>query len=192
MPKYGERDRYAAYVNAVIYRLHERHKDFESYVPAELKHLVEPDDKRQAYLGMAAMLNSLPMSNKAYIGQQIEDSIRRVKELGQSTCFMYRQLLGRVVFVFAVFTQFSRTDKLRALSQFLPAAQYSSGMLEALGVGYDADDDDIGFDLCWRRGPVEAGDDVREIAAKLFSKPLETLCPTPFGEPRPYKPKATA
>jgi hypothetical protein len=59
-------------------------------------------------------------------------------------------------------------------------------------VGYDADADDIGFDLCWRRGPVEASDDVRELAAKLFSKPLETLCPTPFGEPRPYEPKATA
>jgi hypothetical protein len=190
LPKYAERDRLAAYVNAVIHQLHDRHKDFEEYAPAELRHLIEPAEKRQAYLGMAAMLNSLPMSNKAWIGQQIEDSIQRVKEMGQSTCFLYRQLLGRVAFVFAVFTKFNRTEKLLALSKFLPAAQYSSGMSEALGVGYDADDEDMGFEVCWRRGPVEESPAVRALADRLFSSPFETLCPTPFGEPRPYAPRS--
>lgn len=189
LPKYGERDRLAGYVNAVIHRLRERHKDFESYVPVELKHMIEPSEKRQAYLGMASMLNSLPMSNKAWIGGRIESNIQTVKETGKSTCFLYRQLLGRVAFVFAIFTGFSRTEKLRALAQFLPAAQYSSSMPEALGVGYDADDESMGFEVAWRRGPVDDNSDVRQLAKLLFSSPNETLCPTPFGEPRPYTPK---
>lgn len=190
LPQYAERDRLAGYVNAVIHQLHERHQDFESYAPAELKHLIESKEKRRSYLGMAAILNSLPMSNKAWIGQRIEGSIRRVRETRQSTCFFYRQLLGNVAFVFAVFTDFSRTEKMRALYQFLPAAQYSSGMAEALGVGYDADDENMGFELFWRRGPVEVDDSIRQLATRLFSAPLETLCPTPFGEPRPYTPKS--
>lgn len=190
LPKYAERDRLATYVNTVIHQLHERDQDFESYVPAELRCMIEPKDGRQAYLAMAAILNSLPMSNKAWIGQQIEQGIQRVKEIGQSTCFLYKQLLGNLVFVFAVFTNFSRTDKLRALNQFLPAAQYSTGLSEALGVGYDADDESMGFELCWRRGPVQVTDAVRQLASRLFSAPLETLCPTPFGEPRPYTPKS--
>jgi hypothetical protein len=190
LPKYAERDRLAGYVNAVIHQLHERHQDFESYAPAELKHMIEPREKRKAYLGMAAMLNSLPMSNRAWIGQQIEEGIRRAREMGQSNCFLYRQLLGNVAFVFAVFTNFSRADKLRALYRFLPAAQYSSGMSEAMGVGYDADDDSMGFEIHWRRGPVQVNDAVRQLAARLFSAPLETVCPTPFGEPRPYTPKS--
>jgi len=190
LPQYGERDKRAAYVNAVIYQLHERHKDFESYVPDELRHAIEPNKKRRAYLGMAALLNSLPMSNKAWIGQQIETRIQRVREVGRSTCFMYRQLRGEVAFVFAIFKDFNRTEKLRALNHLLPAAQYSSGMGEALGIAYDADDEEIGFDLLWRRGPVQVDDEVKQLAARFFSDALETLCPTPFGEPRPYIPKS--
>lgn len=190
LPKYTERDRLASYVNAVVHQLHQRHPDFESYAPAELKHLIEPSEKRSAYLGMAAMLNSLPMSNKAWIGQGIQNGIKRAKETGQSSCFLYKQLLGTVVFVFAVFTDFSRADKIRALNRFLPAAQYSSGMTEALGVAYDADDENMGFEVLWRRGPVEDSDSVRELADRLFSAPFETQCPTPFGEPRPYTPKS--
>ena len=135
------------------------------------------------------MLNGLPMSNKAYLGQQIENGIKRSKETGQSVCFWYKQLLGTVVFVFAMFTGFSRADKMGALNRYLPAAQYSSGLTEALGVANDADDENIGFEVFWRRGLVEDGESVRELAARLFSSPLKTLCPTPFGEPRSYTPK---
>lgn len=189
LPKYAERDRLASFVNAVVHQLHQRHPDFESYVPAELKHLIEPSEKRCAYLGMAAMLNGLPMSNKAWIGKEIETRIKRAKETGQSGCFLYRQLLGAVAFVFAVFTGVSRTDKLRDLCRLLPAAQYSSGMTEALGVAYDADDENMGFEVVWRRGPVEESDSVRQLATKLFSPPFETQCPTPFGDPRLYTPR---
>ena len=94
LPKYGERDLLARYVNAVIHQLHDRDKDLESYAPAELKHLIEPVEKRKAYLSMAAKLNSLPMSNKAWIGQQIKNGIKLAKETGKSNCFLYRQLLG--------------------------------------------------------------------------------------------------
>lgn len=189
LPKYAERDKLASYVNAVIHQLHERHKDFEAYAPSELRHMIEPAEKRSAYLSMAAMLNSLPMSNKAWIGQRIESGIKRAKETGQSGCFLYRQLSGKVVFVFAIFTGFSRAEKMRALNQFLPAAQHSSGMLEALGVAYDADDETMGFEVFWRRGPIGDNNAVRALAARLFATPFETLCATPFGEPRPYTPR---
>jgi hypothetical protein len=171
--------------------LHERHMEFESYAPAELRDMIEPRERRQAYLGMAAILNSLPISNKAWIGREIESRSQRVRKTGQSTCFTFRQLLGAVVFVFAIFTKFTRTEKMRALNQFLAAAHYSSGMTEALGIAYDADDENMGFEVCWRKGPVEANHAVRELAARLFSSSSETLCPTPFGDPRPYSPTAT-
>ena len=151
--------------------------------------MVEPADARTAYLGMAAMLNSLPMSNKAWIGQQIENGIQRAKATGQSGCFFYKQLLKDVVFVFAVFTNFNRTEKLRALNSFLPAAQYSTRLGEALGIGIDANDENMGFELIWRHGPIDNSGPVRALAAQLFSSPIETLCPTPFGEPRAYTPK---
>lgn len=188
LPQYAERDKRAAYVNAVIHQLHDRHKDFESYVPAELRDFIEPKEQRQAYLGMAALLNSLPMSNKAWIGRRIEESIQQVKRSGQSTCFLYRQLKGEVVFVFAVFTKLNRTEKMRALFHFVPAAQYNSGMGEALGIAYDADDENMGFELFWRRGPVVATDPIKRIAAELFSSPLDTLHPDPFGDATPYAP----
>ena len=190
MPEYGERDRHASFVNAVVHQLHTRHPDVESYVPIELQHLIEPSERRSAYLGMAAMLNGLPMSNKAWIGRQLEAGIKRAKKTRQSCCFLYRQLLGTVAFVFAIFTDFNRTEKMRALNEFLPAAQFSSGLDEALGIAYDAADESMGFEVFWRRGPVEATDAVRELAQRLFSGPFETQCPTPFGESRPYTPKS--
>jgi len=189
LPEYGERDRLAGRINAVVHQLHERHRDFEQYAPAEFRHMIEPAERRQAYLGMAARLNSLPMSNKAWLGKRIESCITTVRQTGECRCFLYKQLLGEVVFVFAVFTGWSRTDKLRALAKFLPAAQHDTNMIEALGVAYDADDENMGFDLFWRRGPVEDVASAAALAAKLFSDPLETQCPTPFGDSRPYVPR---
>jgi hypothetical protein len=191
LPEYGERDRLAGYINAVVHQLHVRHQDFEQYAPAEFRHLIEPAERRQAYLGMAARLNSLPMSNKAWLGRRIENCISAVKKSGECRCFFYKQLLGEVVFVFAVFTGWSRADKLRALSKFLPAAQHDTNMLEALGVAYDADDENMGFDLLWRRGPVEDAAAAAGLASKVFCGPLETQCPTPFGDSRPYVQKHT-
>jgi hypothetical protein len=189
LPEYGERDRLAGYINAVVYQLHTRHQDFVQYAPAEFRHMIEPAESRQAYLGMAARLNSLPMSNKAWLGRRIESCITSVRETGGCRCFLYKQLLGEVVFVFAVFTGWTRTDKLRALAKFLPAAQYDTNMIEALGVAYDADDDNVGFDLLWQRGPVKDVGSAATLAAKLFPGSLETQCPTPFGDPRPYVPR---
>ena len=191
LPEYSERDRLASYVNAVVHHLHDRHKDFEQYVPPEFRHLVEPAARRQAYLGMAGRLNALPMSNKAWLGRRIERCIGLVRGTGEFKCFYYMQLLGEVVFVFAAFSGRTRTEKLRALSGFLPAAQYETNMLEALGVAYDADDETTGFDLFWLRGPVQDVATAAALAAELFPGVLETSCPTPFGEPRPYVPRGT-
>lgn len=87
LPEFGERDRFAGYINAVVYQLHNRYPNFEQYAPAELRHMIEPAERRQAYLGMAARLNSLPMSNKAWLGRRIEAAIREVRERGECLCF---------------------------------------------------------------------------------------------------------
>ncbi|MGO9318366.1 MAG: hypothetical protein ACLPXT_03110 [Terracidiphilus sp.] len=191
-PSNGERDRLAGYINAVVHQLHERRRDFEQYVPSEFRHMVEPAERRQAYLGMAAPLNSLPMSNKAWLGRRIESCIMTVRQNGKCSCFHYKQLLGEVVFAFAVFTGWSRTEKLCALAKILPAAQHDTKMIEALGVAYDADDERMGFDLLWLRGPVVDIESAAAFAAILFPGPLEMQCPTPFGDSRPYVQKGTS
>jgi hypothetical protein len=189
LPEFGERDRLAGYVNAVVHQLHTRHQDFEQYVPEEFQNMVEPAESRKAYLGMAGRLNALPMSNKAWIGREIETCIAKVRRAKRSRCFLYKQLRGELVFVFAVFSGWSRTDKLRALWKFLSPAQHCTGMSEALGVAYDADDDNMGFDLLWRRGPIENPAAAAALATELFPGELYTQCPTPFGHPRLYTPQ---
>lgn len=188
LPEFEERDCLAGHVNAVVHELHTRNRDFEEYVPPEFRSLVEPAASRRAYLGMAARLNGLPMSNKAWIGRQIERCKSIIGQHRDFRCFLYKQLLGNLVFVFAVFKGFNRTEKLRALWRLLPAAQHSTSMPEALGVAYDADDETIGFDLLWRRGPVEDPISAAKIAKEVFPGQLSTQCPTPFGEPRAYTP----
>lgn len=59
--------------------------------------------------------------------------------------------------------------------------------VEGLGVAYDADDDNSGFDLhLWRGPPLVDADTVR-LAHAVFGPP-ETLIANPFGEARPYSP----
>lgn len=187
--KYAERDRLVAHVNAVVHQLHDRHPGVDSYFPPELKHLLEPAERRTAYLKMAAMLNDMPTSNKAWIGRQIEEICARAT--GQSGCFAFRRLVGNVVFVFAVFKDFNRTERVRALNEFLPAAQLSTGMGEALGVAYDAEDENMGFEVIWRKGSVQESHITRKLATELFAR-TETLHANPFGDSQPYTPKATS
>ena len=63
------------------------------------------------------------------------------------------------------------------MNLFLPAAQYSSTMIESFGVAYDADDEDMGFEVLWRRGPVEENGAVRSLAAQLFGATFELSHP---------------
>jgi hypothetical protein len=65
--KYSDRDRYSHYVNSIVHELHARHPEMESFVPEEFSKDVQHSDQRTAYLEMAAMLNGLPSSNKAYL-----------------------------------------------------------------------------------------------------------------------------
>jgi hypothetical protein len=192
LPEFGERDRLAGYINAVVHQLHTRHRDFEEYAPPEFRSLIEPANRRQAYLGMAARLNALPMSNKAWLGRQIESCVEQAQRVRRYQCFLYKQLLGEIVFVFAVFVGWSRREKLRGLVKLLPAAQHSTGMIEALGVAYDGEDESMGFDLIWRRGPIEDVEAAAALATEAFPGELETQCPTPFGDPRPYAPKGVS
>lgn len=192
LPEFGERDRLAGYINAVVHQLHTRHRDFEQYAPPEFQSMIEPANRRQAYLGMAARLNALPMSNKAWLGRQIESCIDEVRKAQSCRCFLYKQLLGEIAFVFAVFIGWSRREKLRGLSKLLPAAQHSTGMIEALGVAYDGEDEGMGFDLLWRRGPIEDVEGAAALAKEVFSVELGTQCPTPFGDPRPYVPRGVS
>ena len=122
LENYQERERPAGYVNAVVHELHTRFPEMESLTPPELRSFVEPRDKRSAYLKMAAMLNELPMSNKANIGRRLETMLKDLKRSGQQGCFAFKRLYGQMVYVFACFSGMSRTERMRALNQLLPAS----------------------------------------------------------------------
>jgi len=187
LSKYEARDRLGGYVNAVVHELHTRHPAVESYVPPELRQYFEPPEKRTAYLKMAAMLNALPTSNKAYIGRQLEQRLGAIKPSGQQSCFAFKRLNGRVVFVLVCFSKLSRTERMRALHRILPAGLYSYGVREGLGVAFDADDEKSGFDLEWIGGMSDFDEDTQRMAEQLFPEP-ETSIANPFGEARPYRP----
>jgi hypothetical protein len=189
---YEERERLAGWVNAVIHELHTRHSDMESFMPPELKQYHEPKDARRGYLQMAAMLNRLPMSNKANIGRQVDAMVKNLRGSGKCGCIAHRRLHEECVFVFACFSQLSRTERIRSLKKLVEAALYRYETGESLGVAYDADDDNSGFDLLlWRGAPLVTADTVR-LADAVFGPP-ETQIANPFGEARPYSPRnATA
>lgn len=184
---YAERERLAGWVNAVIHGLHTRHPDMESFVPPELEQYREPKDARRGYLQMAAMLNELPMSMKANIGREVQTMVQNLRGSGKCGCKAYRRLYEKCVFVFACFSQMSRTERIRSLKKLIDAALYRYEAMESLGVAYNADDDGSGFDLLLCRGiPVVTADTVR-LADAVF-RPPDTQIANPFGEARPYSP----
>lgn len=184
---YAERDRLLSYVNAVVHELHVRAPDMESFAPPELMHFVEPQDKRSAYLGMAALLNSLPASNKAHIGRKIHDCLKQAKSAKGGSCFAFKRYQENVVFVFACFSGFDRTERIRALANILPAAIWRYGLSEGLATAYDADRDDSGFDLLWLRGLQEFSSETKELGHRLFPD-ISTLHANPFGVAKSYAP----
>ncbi len=189
IPSYSERDRLSGYVNAVVHELHERHPEMESFVPPELRSSVEPKDRRSAYLQMAAMLNSLPSSNKAWIGRRIESLLETAKQSGTGGCFGYKRFRSEPVFVFAVFSKLSRTERTRALHRLLQAGLCRYGTSEGLGVAYTAQGEaDSGFDIEWIRGMKTFSDETHKLGEECFPA-VEALHATPFGEARPYTPK---
>ncbi len=184
---YKERERFAGWVNAVVHELHTRHPDMESFMPPELKQYHEPKEARRGYLRMGAMLNGLPMFMKANIGREVQAIAQTLRGSGKWGCKTYRRLYGECVFVFACFSQMSRTERIRCLKKLVDAALYRYETVEGLGVAYDADDDNSGFDLLfWHGAPLVNADTVR-LADTVFGQ-LETLIANPFGEARPYSP----
>jgi hypothetical protein len=189
LANYGERDRLAGYVNAVVHELHSRHPSMETFVPPELMPHVEPTESRSAYLKMAAMLNALPSSNKVWIGRRIESLLKTLRRSGKGGCFAFKRLYGEPIFVFACFSQFSRTKRIRTLHRLLPAGLYRYQANEGLGIVFDADGGfDSGFDIEWIRGLKSFDQDVRRLGEMCFGE-TETLHANPFGEARPYTPK---
>ena len=189
LDRYNERDRVAGYVNAVVRELHTRHPSIESYMPPEFMNHVEPLENRSAYLQMAAMLNALPISNKVYLGQEIESLLKDLRHSGQAGCFAFKPLLREFVFVFACFSKLSRTQRIRSLHPMLPAALYSYNVTEGLGVAFDADNPDSGFDLSWVRDYKTFDENDQKLAEFLFPGQEQTLVADLFGQARPYMPE---
>ncbi len=189
---YEERDRYAQYVNAVVHELHTRDPKLEEYCPEEFKGFVEPEHRRTHYLEMAAMLNALPSSNKAYkayIGRKLESLIKHLKDSGQADCFPHKRLYEKPVLVFAVFSQVTQTELIRRAHEMLLAALYRFSTDEGLVVGLDADDDTSGFHLQLVRGWNDFEPTIQALGYDLFPSLSQTLVPDPFGRTRPYEPE---
>ncbi len=187
LQNYSERDRFSHYVNSVIRELHTRHPEMESFVPTEFIKEIEKPENRSGYLKMAAMLNGLPTSNKAYIGRRLDEMLTGLKGTGKCGCVAHKRLYEEMVFVFCGFSKMSRTDRIRNLGTLVEAALLKYGLSEALGIAFDADNDE-GFDLRWVRGIPRATPDLERIAEAVFGPTIETSIANPFGEARPYTP----
>lgn len=62
LKSYEERDRSIARVHDIIQKLHDREPTYREYVPSDLLPFFEPDEARQMYLTMGALLNALSAS----------------------------------------------------------------------------------------------------------------------------------
>ena len=160
----------------------------ESFVPREFSKEVERPEVRTAYLKMAAMLNGLPSSNKAYIGRRLYEMLTGLKGTGKCGCVAHKRLYKKTVFVFCGFSAMSRTERIRNMNTLMEAALLKYGVSEALGIAIDADDEATGYDLRWVRGTPVATPDLARIAEAIFGATMETSIANPFGEARPYRP----
>ena len=70
-----------------------------------------------------------------------------------------------------------------------PAAFYQYNVTEGLGIAFDADQPETGFDLTLMRDYKSFTENDKKIGDFLFPVPKETLVADPFGRTRSYKPK---
>jgi len=112
-----------------------------------------------------------------------------LRHSGQAGCFAFKPLLREFVFVFACFSKLSRPQRLRSLHPMLPAALYSYNVTEGLGVAFDADNTDSGFDLSWVRDYKTFDENDQKLAEFLFPAQEQTLVADLFGQARPYMPE---
>jgi hypothetical protein len=188
---YSDRNQFSRYVNSIVHELHTRHPEMESFVPPEFRKDVEHPESRAAYLQMAAMLNGLPSSNKAYAGRRLKEMLAGLKDTGQCGCFGHKRLYGSTVFVFCGFSKMERTERIRSMNTLVEAALLKIDVKEALGIAIDADDERTGYDLRWVRGTPEATPQFAKVAKAVFGEPLETSIANPFGDASPYTPRKT-
>ncbi len=153
-------------------------------MPPEFLKDVQLSDQRTAYLEMAAMLNGLPSSNKAYIGRRLHDILTGLKGTGQCGCVAHKRLYEERVFVFCGFSSMSRTVRIRNMNRLVESAQLKYRVSEALGIAIDANDEKVGYDLRWVRGTPESTPDLERIAEAVFPCEIETSIANPFGEAR--------
>jgi len=186
LSKYKERDRLLNYVNSIVHELHFRHPSMENYIPPEFADRIEPEDKRVAYLKMAAMLNAIPASNKVWIGEKIENLLKGLRHSGEAGCFAFKRILNDLVFVFAIFSKLDRGERIRSIDEMLPAALYQYNTTEGLGIAFDADKPESGFDLIWYHGYNTFNEGHKRIGKFFFPNPKEALVTDPFGKSKPF------
>jgi hypothetical protein len=186
--RYSERNQFSHYVNSIVHELHTRHPEMDSFVPSEFRKDVERPESRAAYLEMAAMLNGLPSSNKAYIGRRLKEMLAGLKDTGQCGCFGHKRLYESTVFVFCGFSKMERTERIRSMNTLVEAALLKFDVKEVLGIAIEADDERTGCDLRWVRGTPEVTPHLARVAEAVFGGPLETSIANPFGDARPYTP----
>lgn len=189
IPKYKEREKLVAHLNAVVYQLHTRHPSIEDFMPAELMKNVEPLETRTAYLKMAAMLNGLPMSQKVWIGRGLDRYLTNLRNSGMSGCFAMKPAKSELAFAFVCFSRKSRTERISEMLKILPAALFSHGVTEGLGVAFDADDSNSGFDLIWIREYKTFSVYDKRLAEFLFPNRGSMWVADPFGQARPFRPE---
>lgn len=184
---FAQRNEYVHRVNSIARELHTRDAQMESFVPPEFVSAIEPEANRKSHLVMAAILNNLPTSQKAFIGKRITELLGDLKGSGYSGCLGHLSRSGGPLLVFAVFSGDSRTNRIRKLHDLAKAAQLHHQQKEVLGIGMDANQDDSPFDLVWMRGEPVSTPELQQLADLVFRGTEQMKNADPFGVARPYE-----
>jgi len=184
--KYEERKRLAAHVNAIVHALHTRDSRMEDYWPANLKSGIEPVNQRVSYLKMAAILNALPMSDKAFIGRRLENILERLRDSGEGRYLAFQRPGADMVLVFACFSKRPRHERAENIFGLLRAALYKHKVTNGLAVAIDADDDSEGYDLIWAKGYTDFDEHDRKLSELFFPEPIGTVGHDAFGIAGPF------
>jgi hypothetical protein len=93
------------------------------------------------------------------------------------------------VFVFSCFSKISRTERIRKTYGMMFPALYQHEVTEGLGIAFDADNSETGFDLLWVRNYNGFSAEDKRLAELLFPKNRTVWVADPFGKARPYGPE---
>jgi len=174
------RQKRADVINEMVHRLHNRAENLEEYFPEEFKSYLEPINDRKAYKEMATLLNSLPMSVKAGLGERVLKAIKDLEET--ENCITHTDDLGsdHPLLHIAICGNkgITRTNRIHFLHSSLIMKMHQKNRRDALGVAVSCVFSE-GFDFSLVRN-LNFSTEINELA-KQHLPPFEIMGTDSFG-----------